>query len=137
MFKLDQKLIGFITLFENLTRAKVKDAFFDQKDRVVFIVNEGDAGKAIGKYGSNIKRISNMIKKNIKIIEFNGNVIEFIKSIVDPIKADSYELKDNIVIIKSKDLHTKAVLIGRDRRNLIELNSLVKRYFNNIEVKVG
>ena len=137
MHKLDQRLIGFITLFENLTMAKIKDAFIDKKERVVFIVDEGEAGKAIGKNGSNIKRISKMIKKTIKIIEYSSDVIEFIKSIIDPIKADSYDLNDNTVIIKSKDLHIKAMLIGRDRRNLIELNELVKKYFNNIDVKVG
>lgn len=137
MHKLNQKLIGFITLFENLTGAKIKDAFIDKKERVVFIVNEGHAGKAIGKHGSNIKRISGMIKKNIKVIEFSDNVTEFIKSIIDPIKADSYDLNDNMVIINSKDLHIKAMLIGRDKRNLIELNELVKRYFKNIEVKIG
>jgi len=137
MHKLDQRLIGFITLFENLTRAKVKDAFIDKKERVVFIVNEGDAGKAIGKNGSNIKRISKMIIKTIKIIEYSSDVVEFIKSIIDPIKADSYDMNNNIITINSKDLHIKAMLIGRDRRNLIELNELVKKYFNNIEIKIG
>lgn len=137
MSKLDQRLIGYITLFENLTRAKVKDAFLDREDRVVFVVNEGDAGKAIGKNGNNIKRISKMIKRNIKVIEYSSDVVDFIKSAINPIIADSIEIENNIVTIRSKDLHTKSILIGRDKRNINNLNNLVKKYFKDIEVKVS
>jgi len=48
--KLDQKLIGYITVFENLTKARVKDIFLTE-DQLVFIVQGGDAGKAIGRKG--------------------------------------------------------------------------------------
>ena len=43
--------INHINLFEKITKARVKDCFLN--DIIVFIVEEGDLGKAIGKKGFN------------------------------------------------------------------------------------
>ena len=134
MRKFDTRLIGFITTFENITNARVKDAFIE-KDQLVFIVDEGDAGKAIGKRGAKIKMISRLLKKKIKIIEFNSDVKEFVKNIIDPLRADDIEVNENKVNVKSRDLRIKSLLIGRNRENLKNLNNTVKKYFN-VEVVV-
>ena len=134
MIKFDAKLIGYVTTFENLTKAKVKDAFFE-KGYLVFIVEEGDAGKAIGRKGNNIRMISRLLKKKIKLIEFNSDVKEFVKNIIDPLKADEIVEEDNKIKIRSKDLQTKSFLIGRNRTNITNLNNTVKKYFN-VEVSV-
>ena len=127
--KFDIQLMGFITTFERLTGAHAKDIFYDKDKRLVFIVNHGEAGKAIGKKGSNINKLSYMIKKNIKIIEYNDDLIAFVKNIIEPLKADSYELEGEQLVIKSVSKTVKAALIGRDRANLKQLNAIVKRYF--------
>ena len=67
--KLDIKAIGLITTFEKITRSHVKTVFFDKTNQIVFIVKEGEAGKAIGKGGSNIKRLSALMKKKVKAQE--------------------------------------------------------------------
>lgn len=135
--KYDAQLIGFITTFENITRASVKDAFLDKNSQLVFVVKRGDAGKAIGRNGSNIRRITTLFKKKVKIIEFNENIKEFIKNAIDPIKVDSIEENDKLILIKSKSTQTKASLIGRNKENLNELNSLINRYFGEKEIKVA
>ena len=66
MRKLDLRVIGFITSFENFTGAKVKDAFFDHNETLVFVVNTGEIGKAIGKNGSNIKHVGFKLKKRFQ-----------------------------------------------------------------------
>lgn len=134
MRKLDARLIGYITTFENLTKAKVKDAFFE-KNYLVFIVEVGDAGRAIGKRGNNIRMISRLLKKKIKVIEFNSDVKEFVRNIIDPIKADEIIQEDSIVKIKSRDIQTRALLIGRNRVNIENLNNTVKKFFN-VDVSV-
>lgn len=135
MRKFDTRLIGFITTFENITAARVKDAFIE-KEQLVFIVNEGDAGKAIGKRGAKIKMISGILKKKIKVIEFNSDVKEFIKNIIDPLKVEEIESKEDKIILRSNDLRTKSILIGRNRENLNNLNNTVKKYFK-VDVLVG
>jgi len=56
--KYDLNLMNYRTIFENVTRAKVKDCFL--KDNVfLVIVQENEIGKAIGKNGANIKYLEN------------------------------------------------------------------------------
>lgn len=125
---LTAELIGFINTLENISKAKVKDAFIDKNGILVFVINQGEIGKAIGKAGVNIRRLSKLLKKKVKLIEFNENVLEFVKNCIQPLQA-SITKEDNKVILESTDTTTKAKLIGRDRQNLIALNELVNRYF--------
>ena len=66
MITLNQEVIGFINLFEKVTRAQVKDCFSD--DGLVFVVQPGQMGLAIGKKGVNIKKVSGLLKKKVKVI---------------------------------------------------------------------
>lgn len=134
--KYDQELIGFINFFENLTRARVKDAFIDKDDRVVFIVNEGEMGKAIGKKGSNIKKVSNLLKKKVRVIEFSSDSVKFVKNAIYPIVAESVLKEGEEIIIKDNETSKKALLIGRDQRNLKALQELVGKYFKE-SVKIA
>src|SRR3989344_2040178 len=129
MRKLDLRVIGFINSFENMTGAKVKDAFEDKNEGIVFVVNQGEIGKAIGKNGANIKRVG-FRKKRVKVIEYNDNPLDFVKNAIYPVQADSIELEnDNTIVIKVRSTESKAILLGRSKSNLIELNETVKRYF--------
>ena len=101
MRKLDLRVIGFINSFENMTGAKVKDAFEDKNEGIVFVVNQGEIGKAIGKSGANIKRVGFRMKKRVKVIEYNDNPLDFVKNAIYPVQADSIELEnDNTIVIK-------------------------------------
>ena len=131
----DARIIGYINTFEVLTRAKVKDAFFDDNNALVFVTAQGEAGKAIGRGGSNVKRIASILKKMIRVIEFNSDDVEFVKNCIFPIKAKNIEKDGSLIKIKTEDSTTKAILIGRNRKNLNNLNSIVKKYFG-AEVKI-
>ena len=132
--KYNIELIGYITTLENISGSKVKDAFIDKNGMLVFIINQGDMAKAIGKQGSNIKRLSNLLKKRLKLIEFNENILEFVKNCIQPLQA-SVSQEDNKILLESPDTTIKAKLIGRDKQNLIALNELVNRYFK-VEILV-
>ncbi len=128
--KYDRELIGYVNTFEALTKASVKDLFLDKNRNLVVIVKEGDAGKAIGKAGRNIKMLMRLLKKKIKIIEYSKDPVEFLRSVLEPIKVDSIEMGDKEILIHSKNTQTKAILIGRNRNNLKELNLLINRFFD-------
>jgi N utilization substance protein A len=130
---LNKDKIQKISLFENLTNSKVKD--FLENEKLIIIVEPGEMGKMIGKKGKNIKMIENMMHKKLKIIEFSKDPLKFISNFIYPIKAESIALNNNCIEIKSSDRKTKGLLIGRERRNLNELNALIKNYFN-IEIRI-
>ena len=133
--KLTLDSINNINLFENLTRAKVKDCF--QEDGVlVFLVEEGNVKKALGKDSSNIDRISKILQKDIKIIAFSNDICKFVSNLIYPNKADEIKLEGKTVFIVASDVGVKGRIFGRSRENLKRINSLVRNYFDVEEVKV-
>ena len=132
--KYDIKLMKYISLFESLTGAKLKDCIVN--DVIMFIVQENEMGKAIGRKGSNIRRIEGLLKKKVKLVEFNENVLQFIENLIKPIKAKEIKEEDDVINIYAGDTKTKGMLIGRDRNKINSINEIVKRYFK-VEVKVS
>ena len=130
---LDKDLIQKINLFENITGARIKDVFNDHG--LLIVVNSGDIGKAVGKHGVNIKRFSEMIKEKVKVVEFNSDYKLFLKNLIMPLNASEIEEKDGFINI-SADTKTKALLIGRNQKNLEHYNKVFRKYFNvGIKIK--
>ena len=115
--KYDINLMKFMQLFENLTRAKLKDCISDE-EQLTFIVEENEIGKAIGKGGSNVRRLEGLLKKKIKIAEFNKDIKQFIRNFVMPLQVKEITEENNIITITGFDTKTKGLLIGRERKNL-------------------
>ena len=123
-----------MTLFESMTGAKVRDCVSNEK--LIFIVEENEMGKAIGRNGANIKRMENALKRKIKLVEFSSDVLQFIKNMIQPIEASDIRKEEGVITIHGKDTSTKAMLIGRERQNITHLGDIVKRYFDVKEIRV-
>ena len=132
--KLDFDSMKLITFFESMTGAKVKDCIIN--DKVIFVIEENNMGKAIGKNGINIKKMENALKKRIKLVEFSNDVLQFVKNFVYPIELQDVRQDDGTVIIHGKDTTTRAMLIGRERHNIHYLHKIISRYFDVKEIKV-
>jgi len=133
--KYDASLMKFISLFESITRAEVKDCF-ELGEKLVFVVKEGNIGKALGKGGSNIRRLESMLKKRLRVIEFNDDLLQFIKNIVYPSKVKDIVDEEGIIIITPPDSETRGYLIGRGAVNLNTTKEIVKRYFEIKDIRV-
>jgi len=126
-------IIGYINVFESVTKAKVKDCY--QNKQLVFIVNEGEMGKAIGKKGSNVKRVNNLLKKSVRVVEFNNKPEGFIKNLIMPVKGKVYKEGEREVIIELGSNSDRASVLGKNKNNLKELKEVVNKYFD-VDVKV-
>ena len=130
-FKLSSEDIAFINLFEGVTRAGVKDCMVDeQKGKIMFVVNEGQAGIAIGKGGVNIKQLQEKLKKRIEILEYSGDPIKFVSNIFRPIK-----LHNAYVTEKSDGKKVLTVSLSKDRPGMLKqkmrtARELVPKYFD-------
>jgi len=121
---------------KKITRAKVKDCILEE-ERIIFVVDEGQLRKALGKSAENVKRVVNLVKKKIKIVEFSPEMLKFIKNFIHPLKIDAIHEEENIVILESQDTRVKGLLIGRAAQNLRKLEEYVKRYYPDLkEIKV-
>jgi N utilization substance protein A len=134
--KYDINLMKYISLFETITGAKVKDCFTDDFGQLFFIVYEGEIGKAVGKRGINIKKIEGVLKKKFRVVEFSDDLIKFVKSLVYPLQLKTVEEIDGVLQIKDLDTKTKALLIGRNAINIKNYEGIIKRYFDIVGIKV-
>ena len=132
--KYDSDSMKLITLFESMTGAKLKDCIADGK--LIFIIEEGQMGRAIGRNGSNIKRVENAFKKKIKLVEFSGNPLQFIRNMIHPIIASDITEENGTITIHGRDTSARAALIGRERQNINQVSDIARRYFDIKEIKV-
>ena len=131
-----------ISLFQNVTKATARDCLDDEKqDRIIFVVNEGKMGLAIGKGGSNIKSLQNILKRNVELVEHFDDPIKFLKNILNPkfvheVKIDTKADGSShaIVIV---DHGKKGLVVGREGRNAEKARLFAKRYFNISNVLIN
>ncbi|OYT41436.1 MAG: transcription elongation factor NusA [Candidatus Altiarchaeales archaeon ex4484_43] len=138
-FRLGAEEIKYMTLFETLTGAMVKDCVQVQ-NAMGFLVNEGDMGLAIGKNGSNIERVRQVIGKSIFVMEFSDSVKEFIRNLFRPIKIRQiriYELNNERIVDVDIDKKDRRKAIGQEGIRIKIAKELSKRHYNidNINIK--
>lgn len=132
----DANTMKLLTLFETITRAKVKDCF-EKSGLVIYVVEPGQIGKAVGKGASNIKRLERMIGKKLRVIEFSGDLVGFVAKLIFPNKAKDIKYEDGIVTITPEDSRSRGYLIGRGGEILKGNEEIAKRYFSELkEIKV-
>lgn len=120
--------IRLITLFENLTGTVVKDCVVDAANNTVyFVIAEGKIGIAIGKGGGSVKNAERLIKKNIKIFEFSGDLNCFIKNLIPQASEIRIKNGEKISVEVRVDKKDKAIVIGRDGKNLKVYKNLLNR----------
>ena len=132
----DANSMKLMSMFESITLARVKDCF-ENKGQLVFVVEEGDIGKALGKKASNVKRIEDMLKKRIRIIEFSSEITKFVRNVIMPNKAEDITYTDGTITITPTDPKSRGFLIGRAAEILRNNEEIVKRYYSELkEIKV-
>ena len=133
--RLTNEDIGFITIFEGITGATVKDCIYDkEKEKITFIVSEGQAGIAIGRGGINIKKLEDKLKKKIEVLEFSKDPLKFLANIFRPV-----QIKNAYISEKSNGEKTLYASISKDRLGMAKSKAkiakeLLKRYFDFQEV---
>ncbi len=140
--KLTTDQMRMMSLFQNVTGATARDCVEDEKqDRVIFVVNTGKMGLAIGKGGIHIKSLQNIVKKNVELVEFDEDPAKFLTNLLNS-KLVS-EVKINTRADGSKqavvtvDPRKKGIVVGRDGRNAEKARLLAKRYFDITSVLIN
>lgn len=131
----DTELLKLMALFDNITHAQLKDCFFD-REKLVFLVDEGEMGKALGKNKMNIVKLEKMLKRKVKIVEFNPNRLQFITNYLAPLRVTDVREEDDIVTVTGADTKTKGLIIGIKAQNLRNLEKIASKYFTVQEIKV-
>ena len=133
--KLSTDQIRLISLFQNVTKTTARDCLDDEnQNKIIFVVNEGKMGLAIGKGGSNIKTLQNILKRHVELIEYFDDPTKFLKNILNPklvneVKVDTKQ-DGSLQAIVIVDQGKKGLVVGREGRNAERARLFAKRYFN-------
>jgi transcription termination/antitermination protein NusA len=132
--KLTSDELRLISLFQSITSATARDCIVDDKmDRVIFVVNKGQMGLAIGKGGSTIKQLQNMVAKKIELVEFSDDPAEFIRNMLNADMINDVRISERDdgtkQAVVTVDPRKKGAVVGREGRNAEKARLLAKRYF--------
>lgn len=131
----------YISLFESITGAIAKDCIIDENGgRVIFVVKAGNIGLAIGRGGSNIKRVRKFVGKLVDVVEYAVTPENFIKNILIPAKIRSIHITERAdgksiasVEVEPSD---RGIAIGKNGKNIQKARILAKRHFGIDDVKI-
>ncbi|MEM3094311.1 MAG: NusA-like transcription termination signal-binding factor [Nitrososphaera sp.] len=139
--KLTSDELRLMSLFQSVTSATARDCIVDEKmDRVIFVVNKGQMGLAIGKGGSTIKQLQNVVAKKIELVEFSDNPAEFIRNMLNADMVNDVRISDRSdgtkQAVVTVDQKKKGAVVGREGRNAEKARLLAKRYFQITNVQI-
>ena len=140
--KLTTDQMRMMSLFQNVTGATAHDCVEDEKqDRVIFVVNTGKMGLAIGKGGIHIKSLQNIVKRNVELVEFDEDPAKFLSNLLNSKLISEVKInkradgsKQAIVMV---DPRKKGIVVGREGRNAEKARLLAKRYFDISSVLIN
>jgi len=140
--KLSSDELKLIGLFQKITRATARDVVDDEKlNRLIFVVNEGKMGLAIGKGGANIKNLQNIIKKPVELVEYAPEPEAFLKNMLNPKFILSIKFSERLdgstqaeIIVNAEK---KGVVVGREGRHAEKARLLARRYFNISKILIN
>jgi NusA-like KH domain protein len=136
MNTLDMKDIMHLNLFSQVTRINTRFCI-KYNETIIFCVPKNLLNKALGEQGKNVRRISETIGKRVRIIPVPRGLHDargFISTIVKPVTFKDFQVNGNEIIITAGS-QSKAALIGRDKRRLIELQKIAEDFFGK-ELKI-
>ena len=132
--KLTSDELRLMSLFQSITSVTARDCVVDDKmDRVIFIVNKGQMGLAIGKGGMTIRQLQNVVAKKVELVEYSEDASDFVRNILNSQMVNDVKItqrtdgsKQAVVLVDAK---RKGVVVGKEGRNAEKARLLAKRYF--------
>ncbi len=134
VIKISTEEFRYISLFQTLTGAMVKDCFVEG-DRITYIVKEGDMGLAIGKGGVNVNKIEEITAKKVDLIEFSRDPAQFLKNIIAPIKLKGAYLSTKSsgatsINVQAAEQRDRKALLGGGKKTLNAALAVLRRHYD-------
>ncbi|MCD6108660.1 NusA family KH domain protein [Euryarchaeota archaeon ex4484_162] len=134
-----RETLQYINIAARLTKCNIIDCL-DAEDRVVFVVEKGQLGLAIGNNARNIERLKKVFNKNVKFVEYDSDREKFIYNLFKPFKVMNVKLeerRDGSYVAKIEvDIRDKSKAIGKNGRNIEIIRKLAQRHHPISDVQI-
>lgn len=136
---LSNETVQYINLASKYTGASIRDCLVED-DRVVFIVEKGHLGIAIGSKAKNLERLRALLKKSVKFVEFDEDKTRFVQNLCKPYNVTkvSFEENDGESVARIEvNPRDKSKLIGKGGRNINMIRKMAQRHHQIKDVQIA
>jgi transcription antitermination factor NusA-like protein len=129
---IDMQDMRYLNLFTKVTMVQTRYCF-KYNEMLIFCVPKAKLSLALGRDASNLRRLSEILRKRVRVIPFPRGVEDarfFIETIVKPVGFKDLEVTPTEIIINAGSQQSKALLMGRNKKRLIEMQGIIKDYFS-------
>lgn len=127
---IDMKDMRYLNLFGRTTGISTRHVL-KYNEGLVFCVPKSMISRALGQNVRNIRKISEILGKRIRVIPTPQGIEhakQFIEAIVAPVNFKDLEVKTNEIVLTAGK-QSKAALLGRGKRRLMEMQHIIKNFF--------
>jgi N utilization substance protein A len=120
-------------LFEDETDATVRDCVVDEShDRVIFLIEAGQMGRAIGSGGEQVRRIEERLGRSVKLVEDADTPEDLVANALAPAAVYNVTISENDDRLAYAEVanEDRGVAIGSDGRNIDAARTLAARHFD-------
>ncbi|MHC1625756.1 MAG: NusA-like transcription termination signal-binding factor [Methanoculleaceae archaeon] len=140
--RLNEECMHLMSQFESITGAGSRDCVVDaQNNRLIFVINPGEMGLAIGKGGSSVKRAMEAMGMRIEVVEYSDNVEQFIRNCFLPARVRGITFatdrnNERIAIVDVED-EDRGLAIGREGKNIFKAKRLSRRQHGIADIQLS
>jgi len=131
LVELDDKGLGYFTQFEKVTRVMPSD-YLETTGWLLFLVDMPSLGRAIGKKGANVKKLSEMFRKKVVVIGDSDDPEVFVRNFFNNVGIANIEVIDvmgerNIILTVNEN--DRGIAIGREGERIKAAKEFLKKKF--------
>lgn len=135
---LSNETVQCINLATKHSKAKIIDCVVEE-EKIVFVVEKGQLGIAIGIKAKNIEKLRNLFKKTVKFVEYDNDKEKFIQNLCKPYKINKimFDGAENGYIARIEaNPRDKSKLIGKGGNNISIIRKLAQRHHPIKDVQI-
>ena len=133
--KLSSDELSLMSMFQGMTGATARDCVIDEKrDRVIFVVAQGQMGLAIGKEGASVKKIERAVRRSVEVVEWADDVEGLVKNALGAKSVQEVRVSERPdgtkAVVVVVDARKKGAVLGLGGKNAEKVRLLARRYFD-------
>jgi transcription termination/antitermination protein NusA len=135
---LSNDTVQFINLASKQTGAGIRDCVVED-ELIVFVVEKGQLGIAIGSKAKNLEKLRYLTKKTVKFVEYSDDPKIFIQNLCKPYQLTDVTFEgegENTVAKVEVNARDKSKLIGKGGRNINMIRKLAHRHHPIRDIQV-
>jgi N utilization substance protein A len=135
---LSNETVQFINMASKYSGASIRDCVVED-DRVVFVVDKGYLGIAIGSKAKNLEKLRSLFKKSVKFVEFDEDKVRFVQNLCKPYEVTKITVEgaDDASIVRIQvNPQDKSKLIGKGGRNINMIRKIAQRHHPIKDVQI-